>query len=280
MTTQSQIRANRKNARKSTGPKTPEGKAKVAQNATKHGLTASTDVIRGESQEEFDAHRQGFLDALAPRNAVEDFLADHLASLAWRLKRANRMQNQILDGMMLDMPFVLKYRGCLYEEPSNHDPDLTLGAAINRDFRFKRIIERFMLYERRLQNCFTKCLNDLNHQKRKNPSSRVGLAPPSQSDNPRPRGSGAKKQTQSTPSMVNSVSSRASEASRGISASTAGNPAKQSQSCDYDTATSMNTELYNLCSHTGRAQSKPNSNLSNAPQNRRNVTYKTTTRRY
>ena len=87
-------------------PKTPEGKAKSAQNATKHGLTASHDVIKGESQEEFDAHRQGFLDTFNPQNAVEHFLADHAASLAWRLKRASRIQNEIVSGMYLDMPFV------------------------------------------------------------------------------------------------------------------------------------------------------------------------------
>ena len=178
MTTESQIRANRKNAKKSTGPKTPQGKARVAQNATKHGLTASSDVIQGESQEEFDAHKQGFLDALAPQNALEDFLADHLASLAWRLKRASRMQNQLVAGMILDMPFIRKYRTCLYEEPSNHDPSLTLGAAINRDFRFKQILERFMLYESRLHNSFTKCLNELNRRRRQNPSDPT-LAPDS-----------------------------------------------------------------------------------------------------
>jgi len=38
MTTQKQIKANRQNAQKSTGPKTDEGKAAVSQNAVKHGI--------------------------------------------------------------------------------------------------------------------------------------------------------------------------------------------------------------------------------------------------
>jgi len=40
MATDRQIAANRKNAQKSTGPKTPEGRAAVRLNGVKHGLTA------------------------------------------------------------------------------------------------------------------------------------------------------------------------------------------------------------------------------------------------
>jgi hypothetical protein len=59
--TEAQIHANRANAQKSTGPRTPAGKAVVAQNAVKHGLSARLDVIRGEDQAEFDRHREGML---------------------------------------------------------------------------------------------------------------------------------------------------------------------------------------------------------------------------
>ena len=52
MTTEAQIEANRANAQKSTGPRTPEGKATVAQNAVKHGLLARTAVLHGEDWEE------------------------------------------------------------------------------------------------------------------------------------------------------------------------------------------------------------------------------------
>jgi len=45
MTTESQINANRQNAQQSTGPRTDEGKAKVAQNATKHGLFSQKTVV-------------------------------------------------------------------------------------------------------------------------------------------------------------------------------------------------------------------------------------------
>ena len=54
MSTKAQVKANRKNAKKSTGPKTTEGKENSSQNATKHGFFACHDVIKTESQLEFD----------------------------------------------------------------------------------------------------------------------------------------------------------------------------------------------------------------------------------
>ncbi|HLY20616.1 MAG TPA: hypothetical protein VKR61_25490, partial [Bryobacteraceae bacterium] len=46
--------SNRRNAQKSTGPKTPEGKAKVRFNALKHGLRARSAIIPGEKLERFE----------------------------------------------------------------------------------------------------------------------------------------------------------------------------------------------------------------------------------
>ncbi|MBN2559834.1 MAG: hypothetical protein JXQ75_02750, partial [Phycisphaerae bacterium] len=74
MATEAQIAANRLNAQKSTGPRTPEGKAKVAQNALKHGLLAKQSVVRGEDAEEFEAYRQEMVASLAPVGALEAML--------------------------------------------------------------------------------------------------------------------------------------------------------------------------------------------------------------
>jgi hypothetical protein len=61
MATQKQIAANRAHAQKSTGPKTPEGKAIVARNATKHSLLARTITLDSESQERFDLLHQSYI---------------------------------------------------------------------------------------------------------------------------------------------------------------------------------------------------------------------------
>jgi len=99
MATQPQIQANRQNAQKSTGPKTPEGKAVVSQNALKHGLSARRDVVITESQAEFDLHRDSLLAELDPQGPMESILADRIVTLSWRLKRAEAIQNQTIDAM-------------------------------------------------------------------------------------------------------------------------------------------------------------------------------------
>ena len=99
MSTEKQIQTNRQNAQKSTGPKTDEGKAAVSQNAVKHGLFAES-VIKGENEADYEAFHDQMLAELAPVGTLELMLAERVVSLAWRLKRAERMQYQVIDDMM------------------------------------------------------------------------------------------------------------------------------------------------------------------------------------
>ena len=69
MATDKQIKANRKNAKKSTGPKTADGKAAVSKNAVKHGLFADS-VVTGETEAEYEAFHGELLAELAPRGVV------------------------------------------------------------------------------------------------------------------------------------------------------------------------------------------------------------------
>ena len=91
--TEAQILANRANARKSTGPRTAEGKAKVAQNAVKHGLFSQKKVVFGENQVEYDLLEGEMLEELAPVGVMETMLATRIVNLMWRLKRIERMQS-------------------------------------------------------------------------------------------------------------------------------------------------------------------------------------------
>ena len=100
MATQAQILANRRNAQKSTGPRTPQGKALVSKNALKHGFSTRQHIISSESRECFDLHRDRMLAELAPVGAMESMLAERIVSLSWRLNRAERIQNQTIDAMI------------------------------------------------------------------------------------------------------------------------------------------------------------------------------------
>ena len=84
--------ANRRNAQKSTGPKTPAGRAISKMNALKHGLLAETVVVRGhklkESTNEFKKLCQEHYLCLAPVGPLEEMLVGQIVTATWRLRRA------------------------------------------------------------------------------------------------------------------------------------------------------------------------------------------------
>jgi hypothetical protein len=91
------IAANRKNALKSTGPRTKSGKRRVSLNALKHGMRASCLAIPGlEQRRDWDAHRMQNIRVLAPTNYLEMVLADRVASLLWRLGRVVRYEFEVI----------------------------------------------------------------------------------------------------------------------------------------------------------------------------------------
>jgi hypothetical protein len=92
MASAAQIIANQANAQHSAGPVTPEGKARVAKNAIRHGLTSKHLVIRDDEREEFAVFQQSLLDELAPRGAVETITFHELLHAAWNLQRFRRIE--------------------------------------------------------------------------------------------------------------------------------------------------------------------------------------------
>jgi len=171
MSTQAKILANRLNAQKSTGPQTPQGKAVVSQNALKHGLSARHDVITTESQADFDLHRDALLAELDPIGPMESILADRIVSLSWRLKRADLIQNQTFDAMneknttdpLANLAKSLCLKGLTTPQPETTDPnpDLTLGRIALKDFSNERVLDRLLMYERRIEHSLYKTTLEL-----------------------------------------------------------------------------------------------------------------------
>ena len=96
MATDAQIKANRRNAAKSTGPKTEKGKAKARLNALKHGGRATTinvmPVLPHEDPRELEERIQSWIDDWQPRDATEDELVRRGAKLSWLLERGERVE--------------------------------------------------------------------------------------------------------------------------------------------------------------------------------------------
>ena len=96
MTSFRQIEANRRNALRSTGPKTDDGKQRASQNAVRHGLTAETVIVPLEDATDYQAFEQAVTADYDAETAVERELVLRLASLLWRLRRATSIETGLL----------------------------------------------------------------------------------------------------------------------------------------------------------------------------------------
>src|SRR5581483_7473820 len=88
--------ANRANAEKSTGPKSEEGKTRSSRNAFKHGLYSQQLVLPGEDAAALDALKADLRAEHQPTNKTEEILVNELAEQYWRLRRARRLEADLL----------------------------------------------------------------------------------------------------------------------------------------------------------------------------------------
>lgn len=96
------VLANRANAKKSTGPVTFKGKAKVAGNAITHGLSAEKHVIVGESLEEFKIFKDSMFQIYEPEGAYEEEIFIKIVDLKWRLRRVSSIETGIFGNEILE----------------------------------------------------------------------------------------------------------------------------------------------------------------------------------
>ncbi len=93
MISERQQDANRRNAAKSNGPKTPEGRAAVRLNALKHGLTAAEMILPTvEEKIDFEQFRAAFEEECQPVGPIEHVLVEDLVASRWRMNRVRKME--------------------------------------------------------------------------------------------------------------------------------------------------------------------------------------------
>jgi hypothetical protein len=103
MSSLKQIEANRRNALKSTGPSTLEGKERSRCNAVRHGLTAETVIAALDNAEDYQAFQAAVTADYDAESAVERELVLRLASVLWRLRRATGIEAALFEKTMDDL---------------------------------------------------------------------------------------------------------------------------------------------------------------------------------
>ena len=100
MATEAQIRANRANALKSTGPRSVEGKAVSRFNSLKHGMDAATIVLPGENPADYEFMVATYDEELQPQTPTERFHVDTMIQANWQKQRLLRVESDLYRDVM------------------------------------------------------------------------------------------------------------------------------------------------------------------------------------
>jgi hypothetical protein len=168
MATDKQFQANRRNAKRSTGPRTLEGKARSRLNSRKHGLTAKMLIIVGECADDFDQLRGELLEGHDARTPLECELVERLAGILWRLRRVPFFEAAILDARHSQTSNYRDYDETDEEEEKEEDEEeanwqasIRFGHALINDARYSDTLGKLTRHEAMLMNAFTKTLQML-----------------------------------------------------------------------------------------------------------------------
>jgi hypothetical protein len=95
MASEKQLEANRRNAQKSTGPKTAEGKSNSSRNNLRHGLTGQISLLPTEDREAHDTFCNELIESFYPETPMERQLANSIAEDSWRLNRVRAIEDNM-----------------------------------------------------------------------------------------------------------------------------------------------------------------------------------------
>ena len=158
-----QIAANKANAVLSTGPRTKAGKDVSRRNALRHGITAKSMLLHGEDPHHFEALRQDLVKEFQPTGPSQEYLADSIAMLLWRLRRVPAFEAAVLEWTTFDRR---DYRRRVEEPawkedaPSQHVVhQRILGRALEAAMSDGDLFSKLSRYESRLFRELERTLN-------------------------------------------------------------------------------------------------------------------------
>jgi hypothetical protein len=158
------IEANRRNAQRSTGPRTPEGKARSRRNALKHGILASAILIKTgpavDNADEFNELMSALRDDLAPEGALEDLLVEKIAVCYWRQRRALQCEaGMTAASLKSHLEIYNNWKG----EELSPEVKATLG---NRALPVDRCLDQILRYETSVHRQLVFAINQLERLQR------------------------------------------------------------------------------------------------------------------
>lgn len=163
MATPKQIQANRRNARHSTGPRTPRGKDRSRFNSVKHGLAGQHLVVPNEDRAEFQAFRDALLGHLQPANPLEEALCRQLVAGLWRAERSRLLETGHYQVNAAEVEHNFEYE------------NLPASQRLAHLFRMSHsLLATALRYEARHELSFHRALLDLLHLRKAAAAGQLG----------------------------------------------------------------------------------------------------------
>jgi hypothetical protein len=171
-----QLAANRANAKKSTGPTSPAGKARSSQNAIKHGFTASTfAVVRLEDLQEIAKLKVDLIAVYEPVNSQELFALERMALAQQAILRAARLEAGLFTVSMNDTMAANNRPFKPMTQDFIGDGDIEITRAQNRNFCMadgfahqahkSHIWTLFLRYQSQAERQYRRALEEFNRLK-------------------------------------------------------------------------------------------------------------------
>ena len=162
--------ANRQNAAKSTGPRTPEGKAASRKNRLAHGLCSSSLLLHGEDPADFDALRQQLHQTFAPATPEETLLTYQLVEATGRLNRARRVETHALNQIQVETSRnIMHCNGSTNTPP----PEMSLAVSLSDETTQKTFatIQRYVTANERTDRASLKSLQEAIKRRQPQPEA-------------------------------------------------------------------------------------------------------------
>ncbi len=165
MSSRDKRRIARTDGAKSTGPKTPKGLQKSAQNALRHGLTAKSLVLGNESQTKFDELMEAFIRKFQPKDDVELELVTEMVAARWRLRRVWLIQTAAIDLQMDRMAPEIAQQFKVITHPTR------LSLAFTTMANDEKSLQLLLRYETTYSRAFDRALKTLEKLQKTRPES-------------------------------------------------------------------------------------------------------------